>query len=433
VSRPELVVVDAATGRVLPGTPAPALVEAGRGHAWQMTEGIWRLAEPDDDEEAVYRSVRVQPGRTVCVGDGCAATIPSLPVGHTYACPFHVGRLLDVEQEWSDAPWTDGHSFLCGVGQPPRDCPGAVRGCDCRCHAGAESARVPVPDGTTVPSQQVDMSTTTAQDAPIDPTTTAGDQPGRTAGGRTDTMATKKATVKAGIAAILNGTATADTVLADVAAADEPTVGEVIADIATDAVGEPVPAKNPATRAAARAAEAKAKRAAAPKPEPKAKPAAKPAKAAKPAPVEPAAPVAGEPVVLLTVAAVDAIIASGDVALMTALNTTGRWVRPNGSAPEGPSKAPSTDKAKRAKYARRWRLAVPASTPGIEAAASAVTVTESRRGAGRLPDPTDLAKVREAKALIDRIDRMPAPQAVIASATDEAQAALETVAKATLH
>lgn len=484
-----LVVVDSASGRWLPGTPTPRLVSEGRGHAWQMHEGIWRLAEPEDDEEAVYRSVRIQRGRTVCIGEGCTATMPGpIREGHVYTCPSHVAAVwCDPEDVTGDAgapdedpavsavvaaqtdpmdrfPWSDGHSFYCGIGQPARDCPGAVRSCDCRCHALDAAQMVPVPDTTTVLPDPVDKSTGTSQDAVIEVIAPMTRQPGRTAGRRTAMNAPKnvkaaaKSAVAAGLAGILAGTTTADAVLADTAVAAVIAPQDVLdaynADVAaatgadfpgTDAPATPAP--KPTTRAAANAARSAEKRAAVKADAParaakatKPAPAPKPAKAAKPKAVKPAAapvtpaesPVAG-PVVLLTIAQVDAIIASADVPLMTALNTTGRWVRPNGSAPSGKATQPSTDPVVRKQYAPRWRLAVPATTPGLDALATLATVSESARGAARLRPVADLDALRAAKALVAKVDGMPGPEAVKASGTDEVQSALEVIAKASVH
>jgi len=68
----------------------------------------------------------------------------------------------------------------------------------------------------------------------------------------------------------------------------------------------------------------------------------------------------------------------------------------------------------------------------LRSGATKTVVAESVPSAGRLPDPAKVAKVRAAKALIDSIDRMPAPDSAKAMGTDEAQAALETVANASL-
>lgn len=65
---------------------------------------------------------------------------------------------------------------------------------------------------------------------------------------------------------------------------------------------------------------------------------------------------------------------------------------------------------------------------GIEAAKGRAKRAAAKAQPVPAPDPELLA----AKALVDSIDRMPAPEAVIASGTDEAQAALALVADASL-
>ena len=53
-------VFDRRTGKELDGLPTPRLIEAHSGEAWMRDESIWRLREPDDPPETVYRQVIIR-------------------------------------------------------------------------------------------------------------------------------------------------------------------------------------------------------------------------------------------------------------------------------------------------------------------------------------------------------------------------------------
>ena len=373
------VVIDSATGEWLPGAPAPALIRAGRGHAWQMAPGIWRLAEPDeDDEDARYTAVVVRYGRSVCMGADCTRTAPIMGVSR-YVCYEHVADFLRDRDfaptcEGMVGPATSGVDKSTGTGvvsshQADHMAGEATRGLARRKEPDMSGRRATAKDGAAA----IAMLASEGKSRPMT---------------KRERIASGRTIVRDGMAAILAGTATADDVLADVAA------------VVPEAVPDPTPDPTPVTSAGAVLITME----------------------------ERDRILAGKDKALI--ARVDAgvyVRPNGKVPSWS-IKSTGtdaryypRW-----------RLAVSLTASQRAKVETveadgGWGWTTP--TPRTP---RTTIVTESAPHAPALPAPEKATKVRKAKAVLDVIDALPGPEAIAAIGTPEAQDALEVMAAASL-
>jgi hypothetical protein len=385
----DYVVIDSATGRWLPGIPSPRLVDAGRGHAL-TTSGVWRLAEPDDDDEAAYRAVVIGRGRQVCEADGCDRTY-HIAGRRQYVCLLHA-RQHEVDE-----------SPQIGVDKSTEPVVQSV-------HRPATKPATAHPGGARTKENPMTATKSRAMT-------------------KSEALRSGRKAVAGGMLDILNGKATADDVIADVEASTadldahnaemdamlampSESLGPVVNPDGTpsDVTVEMLTGKKPAPKAAAVRA------------------------------VAPALP-------LITMETRDAILAGKDKALIARVNA-GTYVRPNGSLPGGSVKSTGTD----TKYYPRWRLAVDLTDAMLERVETvapeqgwgwtnpdgrkprerkATEVRESAAGAPRL-DPVKVEKVAKAKATLAVIDALPGPESIIAIGSPEAQDALEVAAAASL-
>jgi hypothetical protein len=378
----DYIVADAASGLRLDGAPNDYLVSLGRGHA-TLYQGIWFYRTPDDADGTLYRSVVVLPRRALCIGEGCDRTHPGIEAGHVYVCPEHVADVLGDGPE--DEP-------KIGVDMSTGDVV-----------LSSHQAGPPVTSRTRAVSRRKEPDMAEKKARPMT---------------RRERIASGRTVVKDGITSILAGTASADDVLADVAAVvpeavESESMGPVVNDdgTPTDVTVEMLTGRKPAK-----------------------------AEAVAEAPGVPAGSV------FITLAERDRIRAEGSKALIGRIEA-GVLTRPSGK----PAPKFTQDEVE-PRYYRNFLLAVSltdAMRQGVvtvEADASwswanartATIVEESAPGAPALPRPrrvkaepavdtVKVIRVRQAKATLDAIETLPGPEYVKAIGTPAAQAALETV------